>query len=117
MTQISGKLVNMFSDNIAKIELPPVNLSDIREGDEVWVKGVYKKTKGGNELIYFGKNGESEWVIKDNVDIIAHFPKATPEEKPAELPSELHLNPDGKNHWMFLQDTLNQLIRYVKELK
>lgn len=75
--QISGKFISGEGlgtpDFKATIELPTVNLQDIREGDEVWVKAIVRKgIMSGVLQIETGK-------VNQVYDVIAHFPQAKPE--------------------------------------
>ena len=92
MNEISGKVISASYPVMgcrATIIPDKVDVSKIKEGDEVWVKVAFTSRH-------------------DFPEIVAHFPKQ--ESKPVELPEEVK---EGE----CLTNTLNQLIRYLKDSK
>ena len=101
--EISGKLVCSMVDkdnkDYATIIPDPVDVSKIREGDEVWVKVAFTSRH-------------------DFPEIVAHFPKQ--ESKP-DLPHEFCMDSEMIKHYsMFEVNTMyifNKIIRYLRHLE
>jgi hypothetical protein len=81
--RIKGKLIysNMDTNNYVEIELPPVKIEEIKEGDRIWV-----------EVIWEGDKVTEAYSIK----IIAHFPK--PEQEWCECGTEKELETKVGTH-------------------
>jgi len=76
-----------------KIELPPVNLAKIKEGDEVWVKSKIKS---------YDKNSKGFVTVTWN-DVIAHFPaqKEQPKQEIKIIKNPISMTDDAVwIHWI-----------------
>lgn len=114
MTQISGKLVGTIKPyGDVTIELPEVDVSKIKEGDEVWVKMSIDKIH--NEFYFSGKGEFGHHFHCDKRYVVYHSNKKA--EPKAELPEEI----DNVDDEVFTLDmrsikiAINQIIKVVRE--
>ena len=99
--RITGKLVNDTAVQGEKviIELPAVDKSKIKAGDEVWIRQAVTERKPGDVYFHY-------LTIKSIDSVVAHFPKQPEPEEYA------HQDKDGNPVW---EKTIELPLRFSQE--
>jgi len=114
--RIKGKLVKNIEQvddyKEAEIELPPVDLSKIKEGDEVWVKCKLRDVQYSQKMVIA--------MAHKMKDIIAHFSPEKPKDRIEELDfydCPLNLDNSHSKALVKIQDKLNEIIKHLNSPK